>query len=96
MTTDPVSLAVGAAWTATAVGLALWVWSWFGEKCPVQRIRYRDCGVVLVFAALMIRVFFPARALTAFDWLVLIFGPVFIGAAIWRLGRTGAADGGSK
>lgn len=90
---DPVALAVGAAWVATAAGMALWVWSWFGEKCPVQRIRYRDCGVVLVIGALLIRVFFPVRPLNAFDWLVLALGPVFIGAALWRLGRTGASEG---
>lgn len=96
MAPDPVSLAVGAAWTATAVGIALWVWSWFGEKCAVQKIRYRDCGVVLVMAALLVRVLFPARSLTFLDWLILIFGPVFIGAAIWRLSRTCAPEGGGS
>lgn len=45
--------------------------------------------MVLVIGALLIRVFFPVRPLNAFDWLVLALGPVFIGAALWRLGRTG-------
>lgn len=88
MTGDAASIATTAAWVATGIGLALWLWSWFGEKNPIQKLRYRDCGVVLVFAAILVRVVAQQRPMTAFDWALVVMGPLFIAAALWRLART--------
>lgn len=90
MTIDPVSLSRVASWVATGLGVALWLWSWLGEKNAIQKLRYRDCGVVLVFSGIVLRVLVPTRELTPFDWAMVIIGPLFISAALWRLTRTGA------
>ena len=89
MALDPVSLSWTASWIATGLGVALWLWSWLGEKNAIQKLRYRDCGVVLVFSGVLMRVLVPMRELTPFDWAMLIMGPLFIAAALWRLTRTG-------
>ena len=88
MTADAVRIAVFASWAATGVGLGLWVWSWFGTKDALQKLRFRDCGVVLIFSAILTRVVVQTREWTAFDWLPLVAGPIFIAAALWRLTRT--------
>ena len=90
MTVDPVSLSWAASWIATGLGVALWLWSWLGEKNAIQKLRYRDCGVVLVFSGIILRVLVPSRDMTPFDWAMLIMGPLFIAAALWRLTRTGS------
>jgi hypothetical protein len=61
MALDPVSLSWTASWIATGLGVALWLWSWLGEKNAIQKLRYRDCGVVLVFSGVLMRVLVPAR-----------------------------------
>ena len=63
MTTDIVPFAVGASWVASAIGVALWLWSWFGARDAIAKVRFLDCGMVLL-------------------------GPLFIAAGLWRLGRT--------
>ncbi len=88
--TDPVALAGMASWIATGLGLGLWIWSWTGEKDFIQKLRFRDCGVVLVFSGILVRVFVQEKTWTAFDWALLFLGPLFIAAALWRLARTGA------
>lgn len=90
MTVDAVSLSWTASWIATGLGVALWLWSWLGERNAIQKLRYRDCGVVLVFSGIILRVLVPTRELTPFDWAMVIIGPLFIAAALWRLARTGA------
>lgn len=90
MTIDPVILSWTASWIATGLGVALWLWSWLGEKNAIQKLRYRDCGVVLVFSGIILRVLVPSRDMTPFDWAMLIIGPLFIAAALWRLARTAA------
>lgn len=89
MTIDPLFLSWTASWIATGLGVALWLWSWLGEKNAIQKLRYRDCGVVLVFSGVILRVLVPVREMTPFDWAMLIMGPLFIAAALWRLTRTG-------
>lgn len=89
MALDPVSLLWTASWIATGLGVALWLWSWLGEKNAIQKLRYRDCGVVLVFSGVLMRVLVPTRELSPFDWAMVIMGPLFIAAALWRLTRTG-------
>jgi hypothetical protein len=91
MTPDAVRIAIFASWAATGVGLSLWVWSWVGAKTVVQKLRFQDCGMVLVFSAIVARVIVQTKAWTAFDWLLLVLGPIFIAAALWRLSRTTAA-----
>ncbi len=89
MTLDPVQTAIYASWAATGLGLALWVWSWFGVKDPIQKIRFVDCGIVLVFASTLLRIVTQERAMTAIDWGLMLLSPLFIAAALWRLARTG-------
>lgn len=91
MTPDAVRIAIFASWAATGVGLSLWVWSWVGAKTAIQKLRFQDCGMVLVFSAIVARVIVQTKAWTAFDWLLLVLGPIFIAAALWRLSRTTAA-----
>ena len=91
MTPDAVRIAIFASWAATGVGLGLWVWSWVGAKTAIQKLRFQDCGMVLVFSAIVARVIVQTKAWTAFDWLLLVLGPIFIAAALWRLSRTTAA-----
>ena len=88
MTPDAVRIAIFASWAATGVGLGLWAWSWVGAKNPIQKLRFTDCGVVLVFSATLVRVIAPAKSLSAIDWLLLVISPIFIAAALWRLSRT--------
>lgn len=90
MAADPVQIALVGSWAATAVGLAMWLWSWVVEKQPVRKLRLRDSGLVLVFSAILVRVVIQERAMTPFDWAMVIIGPVFIAAALWRLARTGS------
>lgn len=91
MSIDAVRIAIFASWAATGVGLGLWAWSWVGAKTAIQKLRLQDCGAVLVFAAILARVAVQSRALTAFDWFLMVMGPIFIAAALWRLTRTTAA-----
>ncbi|MFJ6023635.1 hypothetical protein ACIQC9_03445 [Brevundimonas sp. NPDC092305] len=77
-----------ASWVATGIGIALWLWSWFGEKNPIQRMRFSDCGVVLVFSAVLLRIVAQDRPMGVFDWAMAFLGPLFIAAGLWRLART--------
>ena len=86
--TDAVHLAVMASWVATGLGLGLWLWGWFGTKVPVKRQRLHDCGVVLVFSAILVRVAMRGQAMSAWEWALIFIGPLFIAAALWRLART--------
>lgn len=88
MTATPSELALYASWVATGIGVGLWLWSWVRVKDPIAKLRFQDCGVVLVFAALLTRIVVQERALTVFDWALLLLGPLFIAAALWRLSRT--------
>lgn len=89
MTINPVHIAVYASWAATGLGAALWMWSWMGVKDPIQKIRFLDCGIVLVFASTLLRIVTQERAMTAIDWGLIFLSPLFIAAALWRLARTG-------
>ena len=77
-----------ASWVATGIGIALWLWSWVGEKNPIQRMRFSDCGVVLVFSAVLLRIVAQDRPMGVFDWAMAFLGPLFIAAGLWRLART--------
>jgi hypothetical protein len=82
-------IAVLASWAATGLGLGLCVWSWVVEKNPIQQRRLRDCGVVLLFASILTRIVVSREPYGVFEWLMLLASPLFIAAALWRLGRTG-------
>ena len=84
----PGSIAWTASWIATGIGLALWVWSWVGEKGLIEKLRLRDCGVVLLFSGILARIVVQDRPMMAIDWAMLFLGPLFIAAALWRLART--------
>ncbi len=93
MTVDPLPLAVGASWVATGLGAGLWLWSWFREKDAIRKLRFLDCGVVLMFASILLRIVAQERAMGAFDWAMVFVGPLFIAAALWRLARTARPPG---
>ena len=82
--------ATGVAWIASAVGVGLWLWSWFGEKNAIGKLRFQDCGVVLLFSSVLLRIVAQDRPMSIWDWAVVFIGPLFIAAALWRLARTAA------
>jgi hypothetical protein len=71
----------------------MWVWSWFGEKNAIKKLRLRDCGVVLLFSGILTRVVIQERPMMAVDWAMVFLGPLFIAAALWRLTRTAKGAG---
>ena len=94
MSASSLPLIVAATWAVTGLGFGLWVYSWFGEKHPVQKLRFQDCGMVLVFSAVLARIALMDRAMTPIDWFLIVISPLFILAALVRLGRTSGKDGG--
>ena len=90
---SPTSIAWTGSWIATGIGLGMWIWSWFGEKNAIQKLRLRDCGVVLLFSGILTRVVIQERPMMAVDWAMLFLGPLFIAAALWRLARTAKGAG---
>ena len=88
MTLDVQQFAVAASWVATAIGAGLWLWSWFGEKNAIRKLRFLDCGVVLLFSSILLRIVAQDRPMSIWDWAVVFVGPLFIAAALWRLART--------
>ncbi|WP_297801960.1 hypothetical protein [uncultured Brevundimonas sp.] len=76
------------AWGLIAYGFGLWVWGWTVVKPPIIRLRYQDCGIAIVFASNLALYAIRDRELHFWDWFIVMFGPVFIGSAIWRLFRT--------
>ena len=82
------SIAWTGSWIATGIGLGMWIWSWFGEKNPIQKLRFRDCGVVLLFSGILARIVVQDRPMMAVDWAMVLLGPLLIAAALWRLART--------
>ncbi len=88
MQPDPIRIAEIGAWIASGLGFGMWLWMFFKERDPIRRVRLSDCGVVLVFSAILTRIVADGRPLGVFDWTLLILGPLFIGAALWRLART--------
>ena len=88
MSFDPLQLAVYASWVATAIGAGLWLWSWLREKDAIRKLRFLDCGVVLLFASILLRIVTPTRVMSVWDWAMILVGPLFIAAALWRLAGT--------
>ena len=89
----PGEIARTVSWIATGIGLGLWLWSWIVEKNAIQKLRFRDCGVVLLFAGILTRIVVQERQMMAWDWAMILLGPLFIAAALWRLARTANAPG---
>lgn len=85
--------AVGASWVATAIGAGLWLWSWIRVKDAIQKLRFLDCGVVLLFASVLLRIVAQERTMTIWDWAMVFLAPLFIAAALWRLARTACPPG---
>jgi len=93
---DPQQFAVGASWIATAIGGGLWLWSWLGEKDAIRKLRFLDCGVVLLFSSILLRVVAQEKQMSIWDWAVVFIGPLFIAAALWRLARTAGVPPAGK
>lgn len=96
MTLDVVQLAVAVSWIATAIGFGLWLWSWFGEKDAVRKLRFLDCGVVLLFSSILLRIVAQDKPMGVVDWAMVFLGPLFIAAALWRLARTAGPRAGGR
>lgn len=84
----PISIVWTASWIGTGLGLGLWLWGWVGEKNPIQKLRFQDCGSVLAFSSILLRYLFQERTLTLWDWAMVVLAPLFILASLWRLTRT--------
>ncbi len=89
MTGDAAQVAATGSWVATGLGVGLWIYGWLGQKNPIAKMRFHDAGMVLVFSSIIVRVLIQDRAMTWFDWLLVVVAPLFIAAALWRLKRTG-------
>ena len=89
MTADAAQVAATGSWVATGLGVGLWIYGWLAEKNPISRMRFHDAGMVLVFSSIIVRVLIQDRAMTWFDWILVVVAPLFIAAALWRLKRTG-------
>ena len=89
MTADAAQVAATGSWVATGLGVGLWIYGWLGEKNPIAKMRFHDAGMVLVFSSIIVRVLIQDRAMTWFDWILVVVAPLFIAAALWRLKRTG-------
>ena len=87
--------AMGVALVASVIGIGLWLWSWFAEKDPVRRIRFLDCGLVLVSAAILLSIVAQQKPMSILDWAMAFLAPLFIAAALWRLARTACPPPGS-
>ncbi len=96
MTLDVVQLAVAVSWIATAIGFGLWLWSWFGEKDAIRKLRFLDCGVVLLFSSILLRIVAQDKPMGVVDWAMVFLGPLFIAAAAWRLARTAGPRAGGR
>ncbi|SFS80186.1 hypothetical protein [Brevundimonas viscosa] len=96
MTLDVVQIAVAASWVATAIGFGLWLWSWFGEKDAIRKLRFLDCGVVLLFSSILLRIVAQEKSMGVVDWAMVFLGPLFIAAALWRLARTAGPRPGGR
>ena len=88
MTGDAAQVAATGSWVATGLGVGLWIYGWLGEKNPIAKMRFHDAGMVLVFSSIIVRVLIQDRAMTWFDWILVVVAPLFIAAALWRLKRT--------
>jgi sulfite exporter TauE/SafE len=88
MPLTPTYLAILVSWIATGLGLGLWGWSLVREKNAIRKLRFFDCGVVLIFSAILVRVVAQERQMNALDWGWVFLSPLFIVAALWRLART--------
>jgi len=91
MTLDVHLFALVVSWVATAIGVGLWAWGSF-EKNALRRLRMGDCGTVLIFSSVMLRIVGQTRPMGVVDWALAILSPLFIAAALWRLARTTCPD----
>lgn len=88
MDLTPASLARIVSWLATGLGVGLWLWSWIRVSNAIQKQRFLDCGIALVFASTLVRAWVQEREMTPLDWALVLLSPLFIAAALWRLART--------
>lgn len=98
MTLDIGQFAMGVSWIGTAIGVGLWVWA-FLERTPIRKLRFSDCGTVLIFSSILLRLVEQREPMSVFDWALAFLSPLFIAAALWRLALTACPDesrGGPK
>ena len=73
MTFSPAHLAHLVSWIATGLGLGLWAWSFFREANAIRKLRFLDCGVVLIFSWLMVFVVGCQNAVSTITPRALVF-----------------------
>lgn len=88
MSLDPVRFALFVSWAVTGLGLGMWLYGWFSRGDALRRRRMVDAGMVVIFAAILVRVLLKDGPMNGFDWALAILSPVFIAAALWRLSIT--------
>lgn len=88
MSADPIQLANFVSWGATGLGLAMWLYSWFGPGDVLRKRRLMDAAMVVIFAAILLRVLVKTAPLNPFDWFLAVVSPLFIAAALYRLSIT--------
>ena len=94
MSFDVGQFALVVSWGATALGLGLWAWA-FLERHPLRKLRMSDCGTVLIFSSILLRIVGQHRPMSIVDWALAFLSPLFIAAALWRLARTSCPPGAS-
>jgi hypothetical protein len=94
VTFDAHALAYLVSLVGLAVGVVLWVRSFF-EKLPLRRLRQVDCGTVLVFSSILLRFVGQAKPLGIVEWALALISPLFVAAALWRLSRTACPPSGA-
>lgn len=92
---DYTHIAVVASWAATGLGVGLWLAALMRHD-PLRKLRLSDCGTVLIFASVLVRLAGQTRAMTVVDWALAILSPLFIAAALFRLIRTQCPPSGSS
>ena len=58
------------------------------SRDPIRRMRLLDSGMVLIFAAILVRFVVQERPLNLIEWVLAALSPIFIAAALYRLWRT--------
>jgi hypothetical protein len=94
VTFDAHALAFIVSLAGLAVGVVLWVRSFF-EKLPLRRLRQIDCGTVLVFSSILLRFVGQTKPLTVVEWALALISPLFVAGALWRLSRTACPPSGA-
>lgn len=89
---DPQQVGVTGAWFAMGLGAAMVLYGWIAERRnEIRRLRFSDCGLVLIFAANLVLIMIRGGPRHGLEWVMAVLSPLVIAAALWRLFHTTAA-----